>query len=140
MSVCAKSFGKFLPSAGVYSDRQIPFGVKNSVRSHYERKDFERLFGLQSRAAQHLMQTVFPSARVGRSFLVERASLETFLEALAESDDPQAYLAARRSAQPASVPRRSIRQFLPADRVPCDARDVAGQYRYQAWSAFNYFR
>jgi hypothetical protein len=49
---------------------EIRRSIKNSVRSHYERKDIERLFQLQPRAAQALIQGIAPSARVGRSFLL----------------------------------------------------------------------
>jgi hypothetical protein len=49
---------------------EICRSVKNSVRSHYERKDIEPLFELQPRAAQVLMQGISPSAKVGRSFLL----------------------------------------------------------------------
>jgi len=44
---------------------EIRRSVKNSARSHYERKDIERLFELQPRAAQALVQGIWPSAKVG---------------------------------------------------------------------------
>jgi hypothetical protein len=55
---------------------EIRRSVKRSARSHCERKDIERLFELQPRAAQALVQGISPSAQVGRSFLLARADLE----------------------------------------------------------------
>ena len=56
--------------------REIRRWVKNSVRSHYERKNIERLFELQPRAAQALVQGISPSAKVRLSFLLARAGSE----------------------------------------------------------------
>jgi hypothetical protein len=58
---------------------QIRRGVKHSVRSHFERRDIERLFQLQPRAAQLLIEGISPAAKVGRSFLLARVDLENFL-------------------------------------------------------------
>jgi hypothetical protein len=44
---------------------EIRRSVKHSARSHYQRKDIERLFELQPRAAQALVQGISPSAKVG---------------------------------------------------------------------------
>jgi hypothetical protein len=53
--------------------------AENSVRSHYDRKDLERLFEVQPRSAQLLLE-LLPTIRLGRSLLVERAALAQFLE------------------------------------------------------------
>src|SRR5271157_615883 len=65
---------------------EIRRSVKNSVRSHYERKDIERLFQLQPRSAQALIQGIAPSAKVGQGYLLARADLQAFLERVAEGN------------------------------------------------------
>ena len=65
---------------------EISRSVKNSVRSHYERKDIERLFQLQPRSAQALIQGIAPSAKVGQGYLLARADLQAFLERVAEGN------------------------------------------------------
>jgi hypothetical protein len=67
--------------------------VKNSARSHYERKDIECLFELQPRAAQALVQGISPSTKVGRSFLLlARADLKVFLARIHAGADPASLL------------------------------------------------
>ena len=44
---------------------EIRRSVRESVRSHYERRDLERLFHIHPRAAQKLMQMVTVGAKVG---------------------------------------------------------------------------
>src|SRR5438045_1404099 len=89
---------------------EIRRAVHQSARSHYERKDIERLFQIQPRRAQELIQCISPSARVGRSFLLERGALQAFLDAIAEGADPASLLAAR--SRPA--PRRKLRILVQA--------------------------
>src|SRR5262249_49796979 len=92
---------------------EIRRSVKNSVRSHYERKDIERLFQIQPRAAQALIRGIAPSAKVGSSFLLARADLETFLDRLAEGAEPTSL---RRPQSPAA-PRRSLRELIQQDAL-----------------------
>jgi hypothetical protein len=87
--------------------------MKNSVRSHYERKDIERLFQLQPRAAQVLMQGISPAAKVGRSYLLAHADLERFLDRIHDGADPASVLA----AQPVAAPRRRLRELIQVDHV-----------------------
>ena len=50
---------------------EIRRAVDGSVRSHYDRRDLERLFEVQPRSAQKLIE-LFPALTVGTSRLVER--------------------------------------------------------------------
>jgi hypothetical protein len=93
---------------------EIRRSVKNSVRSHYERKDIERLFQLQPRAAQALIQGISPTAKVGRSFLLAREALEAFLEQIYEGADPASLL----KPSPEPVPRRRLRELVQVDDIP----------------------
>jgi len=93
---------------------EIRRSVKNSVRSHYERKDIERLFELQPRAAQVLMQGISPAAKVGRSYLLAHADLERFLDRIHEGADPASLL----SAGSAPAPRRRLRELVQVDHLP----------------------
>lgn len=95
--------------------------VANSVRSHYERKDIERLFQIQPRAAQALIRGIAPSVKVGRSSLVARADLEAFLDRVAEGSDPASLL-----VQAPPVPRRSLRDLIQQDEIAA-ALDMAPQ-------------
>src|SRR5436305_294631 len=88
--------------------------VKNSVRSHYERADLQRLFQIQPRSAQALIRAISPSATVGQSYLVARADLEAFLDHVAEGRDPASLLAARS----APAPRRRLRELVQVDEIP----------------------
>ncbi len=58
---------------------EIRRSVDTSVRSHYDRHDLQRLFELQPRAAQKLIE-MLPAVTVGTSRLVEREALASFLE------------------------------------------------------------
>lgn len=87
----------------------IARSVANSVRSHYDRQDLEALFDLKRRAIFDLLACL-PTTAVGRSVLVERAALETFLARLRAADDPAAELTRLRSEKPAT-PRRALRAF-----------------------------
>ena len=95
---------------------EIRKSVRESVRSHYERRDLERLFHIQPRAAQKLMKMVTVGAKVGRSALVDRIVLSDFLDRVAESDDPEATIQARRSV-PSPAPRRKLRHLI---QIDCD--------------------
>jgi hypothetical protein len=63
---------------------EIDRSVANSVRSHYDRSDLERLFELQPRAAQKLLD-LMPSVKIGTSRLVEREALASFLDRVREA-------------------------------------------------------
>jgi hypothetical protein len=65
---------------------EIDRSVANSVRSHYDRRDIERLFELQPRAAQKLLD-LMPSVKIGTSRLVEREALASFLSRVREAEN-----------------------------------------------------
>ncbi len=85
--------------------------VENSVRSHYDRSDLERLFELQPRAAQLLLEAL-PTLAVGRAHLVEREALLQFLGGMREARDTAAYMEQVRS-QNAAVSRKKLRTLIP---------------------------
>ena len=88
--------------------------VGDSVRSHYGRQDLERLFEVQPRSAQMLMN-LLPTSRIGKSLLVEREALATLLGRLAAVEDPASELAAiRAQGKPPSV-RRKLRELVQRD-------------------------
>ncbi len=86
--------------------------ITESIRSHYGRKDLERLFELQPRAAQKLLE-LLPSISLGRARYVERDALNAFLERLQKADDVPAALVQYRKER--SAPRRILRELLPRD-------------------------
>ena len=88
--------------------------VAGSPRSHYERRELERLFEIQPRAAQKLLEAL-PTVQVGTSYLVERDALLALLDAVHEADDPAAVLTAARDRRN-SPARRTLRQLVPNDR------------------------
>ncbi len=95
---------------------EIRRAVQNSVRSHYERKDIERLFELQPRAAQKLL-AMLPTEPVGRAHLVERGALTGFLDQVHEAEDTIA-LFARLRRENAPTPRRKLRALVRRDAEP----------------------
>jgi hypothetical protein len=101
---------------------QIRKTVDTSVRSHYERKDIESLFELQPRAAQLLLE-MLPTTHVGRSRLVAREALVTFLEQMRVSDNPSAKLEDIRN-DPAPAPRSRLRTLIQRDRDPISLIDL----------------
>ena len=100
---------------------QIRRSVSESVRSHYGRKDLERLFELQPRAAQKLLE-ILPSVSFGTSRFVERSALGDFLDRIAEAGDVtmalQQYLVERKA------PRRALRDLVPRDLPPADVTSL----------------
>lgn len=88
--------------------------VSESVRSHYAAGDLERLFEIQPRSAQMLMN-LLPTVRIGKSFLVEREALAVFLGRLADAEDPTAELASVRSHGKPPTVRRKLRDLVPRD-------------------------
>ncbi len=93
--------------------------ISNSSLSHFDRKDIERAFGLQPRAAQKLLE-IFPATRVGSSRLVERESVNAFLDKVQQSGDVARLINQERrsAAAPSSKkPRHIVRTDLPAVRL-----------------------
>jgi len=106
---------------------EIRRSVANSVRSHYERKDIERLFQLQPRGAQALILGIAPSAKVGRSYLLARGDLEGFLDRIAEGIDPASLLAVK-----APLPRRSLRELVQNDSIPATLETAPANLVFEA--------
>lgn len=94
----------------------ITRSVTNSVRSHYERGDLEKLFELQPRAAQKLLE-LLPTTEVGTGHLVSRESLLTFLERVRDADDTALLFEQLRKDRPKAT-RRKIRTFVQTDFTP----------------------
>ena len=92
-------------------DRIVPISrtVRDSARSHYDRKEIERLFELQPRAAQQMMAAL-ATVLVGRARLVEREALAEFLGKLSDSDNPGETFA-RMRAEGGKTVRRKLRGF-----------------------------
>lgn len=104
-----------MPRTLSWLDRIHPIArtVAGSARSHYDRKDLEKLFSIQPRSAQNLMSAL-PTVQVGRARLVERETLSGFLETLDKADDPaQAYAELR--AVKGSTVRRKLRTLVLQD-------------------------
>ncbi len=92
-------------------DRIVPISrtVAESARSHYDRKELQRLFELQPRAAQQLMAAL-PNLFIGRARLVEREALLAFLRGLNEAENPAETFARMRTEGGKAV-RRTLREF-----------------------------
>lgn len=100
-----------MPRPLSWLDRIVPISrsVAESARSHYDRKELQRLFELQPRAAQQLMAAL-PHVPVGRAKLVEREALSDFLRQLNNSENP-AETFARMRAKGGKLVRRKLREF-----------------------------
>jgi hypothetical protein len=93
---------------------EIDRSVANSVRSHYDRRDLERLFELQPRAAQKLLDLV-PSVRIGTSRLVERETLAGFLGRVRDAENTSVLFERMRQEKTAASrkkPRSLVRRDL----------------------------
>ena len=90
--------------------------VLNSVRSHYDRGDLERLFELQPRAAQKMLE-MLPIVQVGTSRLIDREVLLRFLERVREADDVPA-LYAQILTEKVQVSQRKPRSLVRSDLPP----------------------
>jgi len=88
--------------------------VSESVRSHYACSDLERLFEVQPRSAQMLMN-LLPTVRIGKSLLVEREALAALLGRLEAVEDPALELAAIRAEGKPTVVRRKLRELVQRD-------------------------
>jgi hypothetical protein len=95
---------------------QLRRAVEVSVRSHWSRSDLERLFELQPRAAQKLLE-LLPTVQVGTSHLVERDTLTGFLEGVAKSEDTSSYFQQLRRERVA-VSHQKLRHLVPRDLEP----------------------
>jgi hypothetical protein len=97
---------------------EIARSVVNSVRSHYDRRDLEKLFELQPRAAQKLLE-MLPTVQVGTSSLVEREALSIFLERVRESENTTDLFELIRKEK-AQTSRRKIRALVRRNLDPID--------------------
>jgi hypothetical protein len=88
--------------------------VGESARSHYACSDLERLFEVQPRSAQMLMNNL-PTVRIGKSLLVEREALAGWLGRLATADDPARELASMRTESKPPIVRRKLRELVQRD-------------------------
>ena len=88
--------------------------VAESVRSHYSTKDIEQLFEVQPRSAQ-MLAALLPTVAVGNAQLVDRETLNAFLDQLAASPDPASALAAMRSRPKPPTIRRKLRELIQTD-------------------------
>ena len=91
--------------------------VADSVRSHYGRQDIERLFELQPRAAQLLLE-LLPTTGVGTARLGEREALLGLLDGVRDADDVAGYLAGLRERKSSPDPRRKLRTLVRTDLPP----------------------
>ena len=90
--------------------------VTNSVRSHYDRRDIEKLFELQPRAAQELLK-LLPSVQVGTSRLLDREVLADFLIRVRDTDDTAGLFDTLREEK-AAVSKRRLRSLVRRDLDP----------------------
>ena len=104
---------RFLPRLA-----EIRRSVKNSVRSHYERKDIER---------EGMSRLMLKSAKVGQGYLLAHADLQAFLERVAEGNEPASLLAPR--SQPS--PRRRLRELVQVDHIPTTLDTAPGNVTFQ---------
>ncbi len=95
---------------------EIARSVTNSVRSHYDRGDLERLYELQPRAAQKLLD-LMPSVRIGTSRLVEREELASFLDRVRDAENTTE-LFERMRLDKAQISRRKVRTLVRRDLDP----------------------
>jgi len=95
---------------------EIRRSVDASVRSHYDRRDLERLFELQPRAAGKLLE-LLSTVPIGTSRLVEREALASFLERVAEAEDTSRLMEEIRLERGAPT-RRKIRSLVRRDLEP----------------------
>ena len=91
--------------------------VSESVRSHYGRQDLERLFEVQPRSAQKLLE-LLPSVALGRARYVERAALGDFLDRIQKADNVPEALTQYKEER--TAPRRVLRELLLRDLPVAD--------------------
>lgn len=103
---------------------EIRRSVKNSVRSHYDRRDLELLFKLQPRGAGKLLEMLTTDTIRGRSGLVNRETLKGFLDRVAEADDVPALLDQMRTEK-TTVARRRPRAMVRRDFTAVEAASLS---------------
>lgn len=101
---------------------EISRSVATSVRSHYDRRELEQLFGLQPRAAQRLLE-LLPSVQIGTSRLIEREVLAGFLDRVRDTEDTTGLFEQIRTEK-ASISKRKPRSLVRRDleavlSLPC---------------------
>ena len=95
---------------------EISRTVANSVRSHYDRGDLQKLFELQPRAAGKLLE-MLPTVQVGTSRLVDREVLLGFLGRVRDAEDiPKLFEEIR--TETVAVSRRKPRSLVRRDLDP----------------------
>jgi hypothetical protein len=93
---------------------EIRRSVTNAARSHYDRNDLERIFEVQPRSAQLILE-LLPTVRLGRSLLVEREALAQFLERLTVAEDVSREIELIRAEKPSQA-RKKLR-YVVTDEV-----------------------
>ncbi len=112
------------PISWLHRAHDIRRALLSSARSHYQRRDIERLFELQPRAAQQLMAAL-PGTEVGTATLVERDALVALIDATAQAEDPAAALAGFRERK-RTPPKRTLRSLMPHDTEPTEWDNLLG--------------
>jgi hypothetical protein len=102
---------------------EIRRSVKNSVRSHYDRRDLELLFKLQPRGAGKLLEMLVTD-KSSRSGLVKRETLQAFLDRVAAADDVPALLDQIRTEK-TTVTRRRPRTMVRRDFTAVEAASLS---------------
>jgi len=95
---------------------EITKTVTNSVRSHYDRRDIEKLFELQPRAAQELLK-LLPSVQVGTSRLLDREVLADFLSRVRNNENTASLFDTLREEK-STVSKRRLRSLVRRDLDP----------------------
>ena len=112
------------PISWLHRSHEIRRALLGSVRSHYGRRDIERLFELQPRAAQQLIAAL-PGTEVGTATLVERDALVVLVDAVAQAENPAAALAGFRERKKAPL-KRTLRSLMPHDLEPAEWDNLPG--------------
>ena len=106
---------------------EISRAVNGSVRSHYDRRDLERLFELQPRATQELLK-LLPSVKVGTSRLLDREVLAGFLDRVRDTEDT-AGLFDRLREEKAAASKRRLRSLVRRDLDPVSITSLPSSIR-----------
>lgn len=92
---------------------ELAGAVRNSVRSHYTRRDLEVLFRVTRSAAGRLLE-LLATERIGGVHVVQREVLGRFLEQVAETEDVAALVAELREER-GNLSRAKARYLLVRD-------------------------
>lgn len=101
------------PVSWLHRLHEIRRSVNDSVRSHYERDELEKLFELQPRSASSLM-AMLPTHQVGSSHVVKREDLARFLNRVNEAEDVPALLAQVKTEKAGKI-RSKLRSLVQRD-------------------------